>query len=1101
MAHQQLVSDVHPYEMCPPNKRYDLMDANKKIDLEHVQCPPKSKILTNIIKNHPLRFSIAASSSIPWIYMAQFWHTLKEDGSKAAIGRNSLFSSSFYIFDSLSKIHEDYHWTPSSPRSPTPKVDVAESSMTTRSTMIRLRLPQQKSTRLTPPAPVLTVDKADELILQDTLQEIEKMVEGQEHVVDDSSIPRNDEHNIPDTRLEPRSDKERPEVGITDVIVLVNVYDEEEEEDEITDDVYELNERRREECRGELQGCCRYLFEHLRAKFMPRKSFVKLPDHIHKAMADSLPTMVDKHIKEQVEKQVLEQVRNQVPIYVAEGLILGRQKTKEEMEKMIAKAILQERENIKAQISSQIQQAIANDIPSLVDTSIRIYLSGHILHVHPAQPQTTSVPEQQYRLTPAICLRDQDDPYDDAHPDGDNSAKRQKYEAYVSEESSSGQDNKQEQAPLPSGNQEQADNYDFWTDSYALNDDEIPTKQVSQDIIKERDPEAPALSLINQDLLYLKKGNSGPEKIVLSLHKFQAVVFNDDDIEEINSRWVNKYVKKFNSYARYGVEHWKNPHAKIFYIRKQKELGKPKEVIYSNSEIVQVIKTYRELGHQHKFISEIIARRANDCVVSIIEPDFKNLNKNDIEDMYLLIMNGKVPDYAKIRLLWSLSVFIKSSVIWERVHDFQHGIKSYQQKVQTLETALQGTMSENQQPRTHLAESESRENKDKKSGMPLEWTRCLVMARFRVKQGQRICLSCNGETQKVNGKNSNVSQLKVISCIKAMKSGLPPPRQVEFRIKHVPGAAPIVISEMKELAAQLQELSEKGFICPNSLPWGARKFYSKPANNNLRTSSTSQSANKKQEFVKSDYKKVVKKDDEKKRDMSRVKCYNCKKDRHFAKDCKKVKVKDYEYYKTKMLPVKKDKDEQVLLAEDQAWMESSSDSNQEINANMVFMAQIEKVLSDSEASSSSADEKISEVSYYLSKSKSESEFETSEYYDNSTDYGLFVNNDDDQEIFHDAIEYASENFIENHIDSQKDYDKSDVDHNDSEEKDHLVDKLIRKFNKKIVKCLKRIEKANQQSKDFENQNKDLQDKYDVLKSQATIFEMNNKELNELNFLN
>nr|GEY32395.1 hypothetical protein [Tanacetum cinerariifolium] len=54
------------------------------------------------------------------------------------------------------------------------------------------------------------------------------------------------------------------------------------------------------------------------------------------------------------------------------------------------------------------------------------------------------------------------------------------------------------------------------------------------------------------------------------------------------------------------------------------------------------------------------------------------------------------------------------------------------------------------------------------------------------------------------------------------------------------------------------------------------------------------------------------------------------------------------------------KDEQVLLAEDQAWMESSNDSEQEINANMVFMTQIEKVLSDSEASSSSADEKISE---------------------------------------------------------------------------------------------------------------------------------------------
>ncbi|GJT98948.1 hypothetical protein Tco_1094466 [Tanacetum coccineum] len=77
----------------------------------------------------------------------------------------------------------------------------------------------------------------------------------------------------------------------------------------------------------------------------------------------------------------------------------------------------------------------------------------------------------------------------------------------------------------------------------------------------------------------------------------------------------------------------------------------------------------------------MVARRANECIVSITEPDYKNLNKNDIKDMYLLIMNGKVPDYVETELLWSLSVFIRSSVIWERVHDFQLGIESYQQKV------------------------------------------------------------------------------------------------------------------------------------------------------------------------------------------------------------------------------------------------------------------------------------------------------------------------------------------------------------------------------------------------------------------------------------
>nr|GEX96812.1 hypothetical protein [Tanacetum cinerariifolium] len=151
-------------------------------------------------------------------------------------------------------------------------------------------------------------------------------------------------------------------------------------------------------------------------------------------------------------------------------------------------------------------------------------------------------------------------------------------------------------------------------------------------------------------------------------------------------------------------------------------------------------------------------------------------------------------------------------------------------------------------------------------------------------------------------------------------------------------------------------------------------------------------------LYKHNNKKVEKKDDEKKRDMSKFKCYNCKKEGHFTKDCKKVKVKDYEYYKTKMLLAKKDKDEQVLLAEDQAWMESSSDLDQEINANMVFMAQIEKVLSDLKTSSLSADDKIFKVSYYLSESESESEYETSGYYDNTTTYGLIVNDNDDQEV-------------------------------------------------------------------------------------------------------
>ncbi|GJS21995.1 hypothetical protein Tco_0450627 [Tanacetum coccineum] len=578
-------------------------------------------------------------------------------------------------------------------------MDTAESSK--RSTVIRFCLPERRSTRLTPSAPVPTIDKADELILQDTLQvslvehksreeqearenvelvnehlvslEIEKMVEGPGNVIDDSLLPKNDEQNILGTRIDPRSDKESLEVEITNdkeveitndkeveitndeeveityVVIPVNVTEEEEEiTDEVSPRIHNDLVSSDTEKLQELMGRNGHLFEHLKARFLSRKSFDTLTDHLQEVMVESLPTMVDTHIKEQVKKQVPEQVRDQVPVYVAEGLILERQKAKEEMERMIAKAILQECGNIQAEISSQIQKAINNHIPSQVDASVRSYMSGHILHVHPAQLQTTFVPKQQYQLYLSMKddpqLQQQDiaiwleDPHDDAHPEGENSGKRQKtfeYEAYVSGESSSGQVNENEQGPLSSGNQEQEDDYDFWTESYASDDDEIPTKQMSQDIMEEvsltideaklkkmademlrqrctsgdehqyhidqmknflksdiRDPEAPTLSLINQDLLYLKKGSSGPEKIVLSLHKFPAIIFNDDDIEERTSKWVNKCVKKFNTYAQYGVEHWKNPHAKIFYIRKQKGPGKPKEVIYSNSMIIQVIKTY-----------------------------------------------------------------------------------------------------------------------------------------------------------------------------------------------------------------------------------------------------------------------------------------------------------------------------------------------------------------------------------------------------------------------------------------------------------------------------------------------------------------------------
>ncbi|KAJ9561559.1 hypothetical protein OSB04_006719 [Centaurea solstitialis] len=73
--------------------------------------------------------------------------------------------------------------------------------------------------------------------------------------------------------------------------------------------------------------------------------------------------------------------------------------------------------------------------------------------------------------------------------------------------------------------------------------------------------------------------------------------------------------------------------------------------------------------------------------------------------------------------------------------------------------------------------------------------------------------------------------------------GIPPERQVEFRIDLVPGAAPVAKTpyrlappEMQELSNQLEELLEKGFIRPSSSPWGAPILFVKKKDGTLRIS-------------------------------------------------------------------------------------------------------------------------------------------------------------------------------------------------------------------------------------------------------------------------
>jgi hypothetical protein len=71
--------------------------------------------------------------------------------------------------------------------------------------------------------------------------------------------------------------------------------------------------------------------------------------------------------------------------------------------------------------------------------------------------------------------------------------------------------------------------------------------------------------------------------------------------------------------------------------------------------------------------------------------------------------------------------------------------------------------------------------------------------------------------------------------------GMPPDRDIEFAIELQPGTAPISKrpyrmppAELAELKKQLQELLDKGFIRPSTLPWGCPALFVKKKDESLR---------------------------------------------------------------------------------------------------------------------------------------------------------------------------------------------------------------------------------------------------------------------------
>ncbi|GKE56906.1 hypothetical protein Tco_1496091, partial [Tanacetum coccineum] len=236
-----------------------------------------------------------------------------------------------------------------------------------------------RSTRLTPPTPIPTASEAEDIVLQDTLQV--SLVEQKSRDEDEArenveekgeEIAKFRNTPSPTTIRSPRihstlisSDTEKlQELTVNDPTPSSSTPSSSSPSHNLSvaNRLLSLFKskpgcfRRYKSFFQELQGQYGYLFEHLLAKFMPRQKFDEVAQRLQEIIMEALPKLVDEHIKKILQTRV--------PLHVAQGLILEREKSQADVEKMIVDAIQKERENLCSEISSQLNDAIANQIPS-----------------------------------------------------------------------------------------------------------------------------------------------------------------------------------------------------------------------------------------------------------------------------------------------------------------------------------------------------------------------------------------------------------------------------------------------------------------------------------------------------------------------------------------------------------------------------------------------------------------------------------------------------------------------------------------------------------------------------------------------------------------
>nr|GFA17039.1 hypothetical protein [Tanacetum cinerariifolium] len=153
-------------------------------------------------------------------------------------------------------------------------------------------------------------------------------------------------------------------------------------------------------------------------------------------------------------------------------------------------------------------------------------------------------------------------------------------------------------------------------------------------------------------------------------------------IEDLVPRimWIQEPIG-YDKHALWGISHWGRKHQQFYGFAINRESARD---VYSKCRIIAVTELKIVEWHNYKHFDWIQVHRDDDKLYKFKEGDFKRLYIQDIKDMLLLLVQGKLINLTVEECFAfnvSLRMFTRSIIIQRRMEDLQLSVESYQKKL------------------------------------------------------------------------------------------------------------------------------------------------------------------------------------------------------------------------------------------------------------------------------------------------------------------------------------------------------------------------------------------------------------------------------------